>query len=186
METVNKMPQTHTKHRHHRLLGLMTTLGLAITLSACAGYRSVPTNATVMETLSIMGDANHICQRADGGQRFVWSRQPLGQYIYGADVGADGRLINGVQSVMTSENFRKLDSGRWSANDVLCEFGPPAETERLGLGEKREVIWSYRYKEANHWNKLLHIYLGPNGDYVTRWHTGPDPLYEREYFFPNF
>ena len=32
---------------------------------------------------------------------------------------------------------------------MLCEFGRPAEIETMGLGEKREQVWSYRYREAN-------------------------------------
>lgn len=183
MKSVIKMPQIQSKTPTKGLLRHCVLIGLLVTLSACTSYRDVPANAPAIEALRIMGQANHSCDRPDGGQRLVWSYQPMGQYVYGADVGPDGHLIGSVYSVLTPKNFRKLDSGRWSAQDVLCEFGPPAEIETLGLGEKREQIWSYRFKEANHWNQLLHIYMGRDGQQVTRWHTGPDPMFERDCFF---
>lgn len=183
MKSVIKKPQIRSKVLSKGLCRHIFIVGLLASVTACATYRDVPANAPAMEALRIMGQANHSCDRADGGQRLVWSQQPMGQYVYGADVGADGHLIGSVYSVLTPKNFKKLDSGQWSAQDVLCEFGPPADIETLGFGEKREQIWSYRYKEVNHWNKLLHIYMGKDGQQVTRWHTGPDPMFERDCFF---
>ncbi|XVN73468.1 hypothetical protein AAEX37_00529 [Oligella sp. MSHR50489EDL] len=183
MKSVIKKPQILNQRLGKGLYRSALMLALAGTLTACASYRDVPANAPVMEALSIMGQANHSCDRADGGQRLVWSQQPYGQYVYGADVSADGHLIGSVYSVLTPQNFKKLDSGQWSAQDVLCEFGQPAEIETLGLGEKREQIWSYRYKELNHWNNLLHIYMGKDGRQMTHWHTGPDPRFDRDCFF---
>lgn len=183
MKSVIKMPQIRTKKIGSGFVRPALLVGLVASLTACASYRDVPANAPAIEALRIMGQANHSCARADGGQRLVWSQQPMGQYVYGADVGPDGHLIDSVYSVLTPKNFRKLDSGRWTAEDVLCEFGKPAEVQTLGLGEKREQVWSYRYKESNHWNKLLHIYMGRDGQQVTRWHTGPDPMFEQDCFF---
>ena len=183
MQSVINKPQKAQPHALHALYRPAFLLALAGVLSACASYRDVPANAPLPEALSIMGQATHQCERADGGQRLLWSQQPNGQYVYGADVNAEGYLIGSVYSVLTPQNFNKLDRGQWSAQAVLCEFGPPAEIETLGLGEKREQIWSYRYKEVNHWNKLLHIYMGKDGQQMTHWHTGPDPRFDRDCFF---
>ena len=186
MKSVIKMPHLETRSPASTLFRSTLLATLIASLTACASYRDIAPNSPVSEATQIMGQPTHVCSRDDGGQRLVWSTQPMGQYVYGANVGSSGNLIGSVYSVLTDKNFRKLDSDNWSAHDVLCEFGPPAETEVLGLGEKREQIWSYRYKQNNHWNQLLHIYMGRDGQQATRWHTGPDPLYEREYFFNGF
>lgn len=183
MKSVIKMPNSKSSNSSKGFSRAIILAGLITTLTACATYRDVAPNAPLAEATRIMGQPNYSCDRDDGGKHLVWSYQPMGQYIYGADVGADGRLIGSVYSAMTEQNFKRLDTGVWSRQDVLCEFGVPAETETLGLGEKREEIWSYRFKQNNHWHRLLHIYLGRDGQQVTRWHTGPDPLYEDNCFF---
>lgn len=183
MKSVIKMPQFKLTASGKGLYRAIFLTGLITTLTACTTYRDVAPNAPVTEATRIMGQPNYSCNRPDGGQHLVWSYQPMGQYIYGANVGADGKLIGSVYSAMTEQNFKRLDSGTWGPQDVLCEFGPPAETQTLGLGEKREQIWSYRFKQNNHWHRLLHIYMGRDGQQVTRWHTGPDPLYEDYCFF---
>ncbi|NLB30973.1 MAG: hypothetical protein GX822_04845, partial [Alcaligenaceae bacterium] len=52
-----------------------------------------------------------------------------------------------------------------------------------GLGEKREQVWSYRYREANIWDRFLFIYMGRDGQRVTRWSTGPDLRFDGCWFF---
>lgn len=183
MKTVIKIPQHLTPLVIKDLFRPTLLAALVASLAACASYRDVAPNAPLSEATRIMGQPNHSCDRPDGSKQLVWSSQPMGQYIYGAQVDANNNLVGSVYSVMTGQNFRKLDSGVWSDQDVLCEFGTPAEIETLGLGEKREQVWSYRYKESNVWNKLLHIYMGKDGQQVTRWHTGPDPLFERDCWF---
>lgn len=182
MKSVIKMPQYQASMSGKGFFRTIFLAGLVSTLAACASYRDIAPNSPVSEATRIMGQANYLCERPDGGQRLVWSHQPMGQYVYGADVDPDGKLIGSVYSVLTPQNFKKLDSGNWTAQDVLCEFGLPAEVETLGLGEKREQIWSYRYKHSNHWNQLFHVYMGRDGQQATHWHTGPDPLFERDCF----
>ncbi|HZJ96303.1 MAG TPA: hypothetical protein VFD12_00560 [Oligella sp.] len=178
MKSVIKMPQSKSTTLGKNIYRSIFLTGIISTLAACATYRDVAPNAPLAEATRIMGQPNYTCERPDGGQHLVWSYQPMGQYIYGANVGADGNLIGSVYSAMTEQNFKRLDSGSWGPQDVLCEFGAPAETQILGLGEKREEVWSYRFKQNNHWHRLLHIYMGRDGQQVTHWHTGPDPLYE--------
>lgn len=158
----------------------------ALTLSACTTYRDIPANAPLNDVMAIMGQPSHQCTLADGVTRYVWSTQPMGQYAYGANVGSDGQVIGRVESILSDAYFnRRFSEGGpnyWTRERVLCEFGAPAETEILGLGEKREHIWSYRYKQHNVWPSLMHVYMGPDGQGYTRHHTGPDPLYDRDYY----
>ncbi|MDO5678859.1 MAG: hypothetical protein Q4G54_00885 [Pelistega sp.] len=161
-------------------VGLLSAL--AVSLGACATYRDIAPNSPVHEVLARMGQPSLTCPKDDGGGRLVWSYQPYGQYGYGANVSKEG-IVERVESVLTDTHFRRLDSGTWTQQDVVCEFGPPAETSRLGLGEKNALIWSYRYKQGNAWNSLMHVYFGGDGSKVTRYHSGPDPLYEVDDWF---
>ncbi len=183
MNYVIKMLQSQHQLSGKRFVRTLTLAGLITTLAACTTYRDITPNAPISDVTRIMGQPNYLCDRPDGGKRLVWSQQPMGQYVYGAEVKADGNLKGSVHSVLTDKNFKKLNSGTWTDKDVLCEFGLPAEVETLGLGEKREQIWSYRFKENNHWNRMLHIYMGRDGHQFTHWHTGPDPLYDDYCFF---
>lgn len=161
-------------------------LGLiAVSLAACATYRDIAPNSPVQEVIARMGQPSLVCPTPDGGERLVWSYQPYGQHGYAANVGKNG-LVDRVESVLTDSSFRRLDTGTWSQQDVVCAFGPPAETERLGLGEKNALVWSYRYKQGNAWNSLMHVYFGGDGSKVTRYHSGPDPLYEVDDWFARY
>ncbi len=162
-----------------RLLGVA---GLCATLGACASYRDVPPNAPQSVVFQTMGQPNFTCPMDNGGTRAIWTLQPNGQYAYGTRFNSAG-IADRVEPILTDANFRKLDSGVWTANDVSCEFGPPARVTRAGLGEKNEVVWEYRYKQANVWNSLMYIYLGHDGQQVTHHHPGPDPAFEREFEF---
>lgn len=149
-----------------------------LSLSACSTYRDIPPNSPLTQVEQVMGTPNYRCTLANGRQRLIWSQQPLGQYAYGANLDQNGN-IDKVQSLLTDTHFKKLDNDRWTQNDVACEFGPPADIEQMGLGTKNSLIWSYRYKQSGAWNSLMYVYFGPNGDAVTHYHPGPDPLYER-------
>ena len=69
---------------------------------------------------------------------------------------------------------------------MLCEFGPPAEQGGVGLPSSIQIVWSYRYKQNGVWDSLMHVYFGTDGERVTRFHPGPDPMYERDDFLPFF
>ncbi len=165
-----------------RRLALLVVCG---TLAGCASYRDVAPNSPVAVVEQTMGRPDLTCPGPNGGTRAIWTRQPNGQYAYGANINGAG-IADQVVPVLTDANFRKLDQGNWTPQDVLCEFGPPSRTSRSGLGEKNEVVWEYRYKQANVWNSLMYVYLGPDGQRVTHHHPGPDPAFEHEFEFMRF
>lgn len=165
-----------------RRLCLALTLPLLL-LSGCASFKSVPPGTPYAQVQAEFGRPNYTCPLPDGGQRVIWSGQPFGQFAWGTNVDSQGR-VGEIQQLLTDEHFRVLDEGTWTAEQVLCEFGPPAETESVGMPSVRQVVWSYRYQQSGVWNSLMYVYLGRNGDQVTRHHPGPDPMYERDRFLP--
>ncbi|NEN75395.1 hypothetical protein F9B74_03520 [Pelistega sp. NLN82] len=153
-----------------------------VILSACTTYRDIPSNSPAEVVYAKMGKPTHECTIDTNTTRLIWSQQPRGQYVYSANLSRQTGTIDRVESVLNLAHFRQLDKGIWSAQDVQCTFGPPAEIGRTGLGEKNEVVWTYRYKEANYWNNVMYIYLGKDGQQVTHYHSGPDPDYERVFW----
>lgn len=148
------------------------------TLAGCADMaQRTPPGAPLAQVESQYGKPDFTCPLPNGGQRVIWTQQPLGQYAWGANVGADGK-IDRIQRLLTNENFRQLSEGVWSAERVRCEYGPPAQIDTVGLPNVRQVVWSYRYRESDSWNSLMYVYMGRDGTQVTHHHPGPDPMYE--------
>lgn len=104
----------------------------------------------------------------------------MGQHAWAGHVDTAGN-IDAITPILTSKNFRKLNEGIWTQEQVSCEYGPPAEVTPVGLPASRQIVWSYRFKENSAWNSLMHIYFNPNSDQVTRHHPGPDPMFEQEH-----
>lgn len=167
--------------------GAALPLSLAFALATLAGCADmaakVPPGAPLAQVEASYGRPNFTCTRPapDSGQRVIWTQQPLGQYAWGANVDADGR-IDRVERLLTDEHFKLLNDGAWPAERVRCEFGPPAIVDEVGLPSVRQVVWSYRYRENDVWNSLMYVYMGRDGDRVTRHHPGPDPMYEDDRF----
>jgi hypothetical protein len=153
-------------------------LAVAGALAACTPMEQrVAPGSPLSVAETELGRPNFTCTRPDGTRRVIWTQQPMGQYAWGANVKPDGS-IDRVEPILTTPNFRKLDSGAWTADQVRCEFGPPAKVEEVGLPSVREVVWSYRFKENNVWDSLMYVYLGRDGTRLTHYHPGPDPMYQ--------
>lgn len=160
-----------------RALTLGSGIAVLLTLAACAGPSRIQPGSTEAQALEAAGNPTMSCPTADGGKRLIWSGQPYGQFTWAADVSADGRVKQSEQ-VLTDPSFERLRSGTWTKDEVRCAFGPPAEIGTVGVpGGPSHLVWSYRYKQDTVWNSLMYVYFDGAG-IVTRFHPGPDPLYD--------
>lgn len=150
-------------------------------LTACANMTNVPPGEPLANVEAQFGRPNFTCELPNGVRRYIWTQQPQGQFAWGTNVGPDGR-IDKINQLLTDANFQQLATGDWTPDRVRCTFGPPARISTAGLGNMREVVWSYRYRENSSWNSLMYVYMGPDGDRVTHFHPGPDPMYERAWW----
>nr|WP_156774099.1 hypothetical protein [Bordetella bronchialis] len=177
------MPEhAHIPDRRRRAAFLAGPL-VALVLAGCADMAArTPPDTPLSQVVAQYGQPNFTCPLPNGGQRVIWTQQPLGQFAWGGNVGPDGR-IDKVERLLTDRHFAVLSQGDWPANRVLCEFGPPAIVDEVGLPSVRQVVWSYRYRENDSWNSLMYVYMGRKGDRVTRHHPGPDPMYDQEWDF---
>ncbi|GAA0778452.1 lipoprotein [Castellaniella ginsengisoli] len=164
--------------------GALTT-GAAFWLAGCAHIAATPPGTPLAQVTAQFGAPTLRCTDRQGRDRVVWSRQPMGQYAWGATVDAQGR-VQGVESLLTDAHFQRLKQGVWTAEQVRCEFGPPAIIDTAGLPNVRQIVWSYRYKQDHTWNSLMYVFMGPDGRQVTKLHPGPDPMYEPRETLPRF
>ena len=154
-------------------------LALLLALSACAPlvHRTPAVGTPLAGVTASLGQPSAVYPSPDGGQVLEYRGQPMGQFQYMARIGADGRLVS-YEQVLTSENFARIEVGRWNRDDVLRNFGRPAEVVRSRLEEGE--IWSYRYKEQGVWNSVMNVDLNARGT-VLRVFNSPDPLLDDRY-----
>ncbi|MFT0547537.1 hypothetical protein ACMHYO_14545 [Allopusillimonas ginsengisoli] len=163
---------------HGRHAGAAVLLGL---LSACANMTEVPAGTPLANVEAKFGQPTLTCPAPDDALRAVWSQQPMGQYAFGTVADRAGNISH-IEQLLTDSHFQRLAKGTWTPEQVRCEFGPPADISTVGLPSTTQVVWSYRYRQAGAWNSLMYVYFGQDGQRVTRFHPGPDPMFDRESF----
>ena len=154
-------------------------LALALALSACSPLirKAPPAGAPLAEVTARLGQPNAVYQDPDGGQVLEYRGQPMGQFQHMARIGADGRLVS-YDQVLTSENFARVAVNRWTRDDILRNFGRPAEVSRDRVDDYE--VWSYRYKEDGVWNSMMNVYFNQRG-VVRRMRNSADLLLDERF-----
>ena len=148
-------------------------LAIAAALSACGTFSRTPRAGTPLaEVTARLGKPDAVYPDPAGGQVLEYRGQPMGQFQHMARIGADGRLVS-YDQVLTSENFAKVQPARWTQDDILRNFGRPAEVSRDRVNGYE--VWSYRYKQDGAWNSYMNIYFNGRGE-VHHTDNTPDPL----------
>ncbi len=153
--------------------------GACLWLVGCANMADTPPGTPLAQVEAKFGVPTLQCTDRQGRERVIWSQQPFGQYAWASTVDPQGR-VESVQPILTDEHFEVLKQGTWTPDQVRCEFGPPAFTDAVGLPSVRQIVWNYRYKQDHVWNSLMFVFFGRDGDHVTKFHPGPDPMYDHE------
>jgi len=165
-----------------RLGKALVCASTAVLLAACTSMADLPAGTSLHQVTSEYGEPDFSCPGPNGRERLIWTMQPMGQYAWGTNVDAAGNT-DSIQQLLSDEHFRVLATGTWTPEQVRCEFGPPAQIDSVGLPSSTSIVWSYRYRQAGAWNSLMYVYFGSDGARVTRFHPGPDPLYDRDNFW---
>ncbi|WP_322399604.1 hypothetical protein [Massilia luteola] len=152
---------------------IAAAFALALSLSACATFsRTPPAGTPLAEVTAKLGKPDAVYPDPAGGQVLEYRGQPMSQYQHMARIGADGRLVS-YDQVLTSENFAKVQPGHWTKDDILRNFGRPAEVGRARANGFE--VWSYRYKQDGVWDSFMNIYFNGRGE-VHHTDITPDPL----------
>jgi hypothetical protein len=153
---------------------LAVLAGLIASLSGCAQVSSAKAGTPIAEVLKQYGKPAVTCPTKDGGRRMVWTQQPEGESAYAVQVPQSG-LIQAPQQVLSMDSFSVMSNGEvWTREMVHCQFGPPANISRDGIGSE-EWVWGYRYMRVGDDAEMMYVYLGSNGASVTRYESLPDP-----------
>ncbi|TKC88093.1 hypothetical protein FAZ69_17255 [Trinickia terrae] len=148
---------------------------LPFVLSACAQpWERFQPGAPESTVTAALGQPKEVYDLPNGGKRFMWPTQPMGETTVTADIDASGKVVNVRQVLQPSEFYRAVPD-QWTRADVLTHFGRPEETMYLPM-VKREV-WTYRYEEDNTWYELFHFYFDDAG-VLRKTQKSPDPLHE--------
>lgn len=93
-----------------------------------------------------------------------------------ARMSKDHRLLSWEQ-VRTDAKFATITIGKSTANDVLKTVGKPTETSEIYQNNYK--VWSYRYKQDDVWDSMMHVMFDDNG-IVQKMEVGRDPQYNDE------
>ena len=169
---MKNIQQLTTVEHGLRKMRTLAVLAAALALTACAQLQSVPAGTPIAQVEKQFGKPTTVCTNNDGTQRMIWSQQPYGQYAYGSFISKEGNVV-AMKQLLTDAHFAMLSQGKWTAQQVTCEFGPPANTDSVAKGN--EIVWAYRYKQSDVWASMMYVYMGADGKEVTHFHPGPDP-----------
>lgn len=158
---------------------LVLALGVA-TLSACTTLMPVAEGTKLVgqpqaAVQATFGPPTDVFQLRDRTSRWIYSRQPLGQYAYGADFDRNGNLT-AFRNMLSTPELYKAQVNTWTKQDVAEHFGmtrlPVEYYPRM-----RSEVWSYRFRHEDVWPSLFHFYFDDAG-VLRRTQITPDPIYD--------
>ncbi|RJX32192.1 MAG: outer membrane protein assembly factor BamE [Oxalobacter sp.] len=147
---------------------------MLILLGGCKTLNAPPPAIGMSEQAVIEKSGEPSKRYQDGNDRLLEYSGYWGQQTYMARFGSDGRLKSWEQ-VLTSPKFATVKLGETTKQQVLLTFGTPAET--MVMPFMKYEVWSYRFKENDVWNSLMHIHFDQAG-VVRMMYTGPDPQFD--------
>ena len=142
-----------------------------VVLAACTTPQSLRPGTQEPEVRAALGRPTASVALPGGGSRLQYSGQPFNQSVWNADFDPSGKLVR-VDQMMSDESFARIASGKATRDEVLRDFGPPAETFQFKL--KNESAWMYRYFTHGGFKAAMFVYFDPTG-IVKRTETGLDP-----------
>lgn len=145
----------------------------ALILLGCA--TPVQSGQSIAAVESARGKPSATYALPDGGQRLAYAAT-FGQQTLMVDVNSQGKVVRSYNA-LTDQNFGKIQIGTFDRQDVAREFGPPAGIGLVGWGDHTFEVWSYRYKQADTANSLMHVHFGADGK-VAKYYPGIDPRFD--------
>jgi hypothetical protein len=143
----------------------------ALLLAACSTPGSITPGTPESAVRSSAGRPTAVIPLPDGGSRWQYSGQPFNQSVWNVDFDASGKVAR-TEQMMSDTAFAKIRSGSETRNEVLRDFGPPAESFSFPM--VNETAFMYRYFDSAGWYAAMFVYFDPAG-VVKRTETGMDP-----------
>lgn len=154
------MPHTPYLLRNKgRALAWCWAAGAVLWLAGCAYPTQAKPGATTQEVQQKLGAPYNVVPEPDGGQRWLYSTQPMGREAFQLRFGADGRLQSNTQ-VLTAENFGAIRNGQYTERQLLQDFGPPMEITQVSSFDGR--VFTYRFWD-NNIKRFAHVHVDRQG-----------------------
>ncbi|SFU87129.1 hypothetical protein [Pseudoduganella namucuonensis] len=153
---------------------------IPVLLGGCAGFGAPPPVAgeRIDAVRARLGQPTSTIP--DGGDTLLeYATGPFGQRTYMARFGSDGALRS-YEQVLTDAKFGTIKVGADRIEKVVSTVGHPTEKSYLPLRELH--VWSYRYKQSDVWDAMMHVHFDKNG-IVRDMMAGPDPDREEKRSF---
>lgn len=164
----------HPAQRSMRAWWLPVALSaLVFLLAGCAaGPTSLAAGTPRTAVMAQLGAPFLATPMPNGGERLVYTTQPMGFYVYHVELDASGR-VERTEQVLTFNRLAGIPLGQWTAADVRATFGPPMRIERVYsfTGD----VWTYRFIADINLRRLAHVHIDPTG-VVRRVMFTDDPL----------
>lgn len=153
----------------------LCSAGAAAVLAGCMSYGpQTLTPGTTLETArQSLGAPTGEFTQPDGGRRVEYARGPLGRHTYMLDFDASGRLLRWEQ-VLTEAKFNTIQPGM-DGREVQELIGHSFEQRVVGIAERRQTVWAYRYETS--FCQWFQVGIDKQGK-VMDTSYGPDPLCE--------
>ena len=148
---------------------------LSLAAAGCVTYGpgSLAPGATIDATRQSLGAPTADTAQPDGGRRLEYARGPMGRHTYMLDFDSSGHLRRWDQ-VLNEANFNRILPGM-DANEVLSLIGHSFEQRIVGVAEKRQTVWAYRYETP--FCQWFQVGIDGQGKVMDTAY-GPDPLCE--------
>ena len=124
---------------------LLTTVGVALLVSACAGYDGrglQPGVATRAEVEAVMGEPAMRWTDDDGREQLAYPRGPKGTQTFMAYIDAQGRLER-IEGVLDSRHFARIEPGKSDQAAILRLLGPSQPHWTAYFERRDELVWEW-------------------------------------------
>lgn len=141
----------------------VASVAASLLLAACAFMgpaRLQPGTPAAQVQAQLGSPTARYAEGTAGGERWQYSYEPSGRRVYNVDFDAAGSVVRVEQAMSEALFAQRIQPGVWTRDDVLHEYGPPAQT--MGTYNFKGVIWVWRY-ENGPYPRLLYIDLAPDG-----------------------
>ncbi|MGJ7511573.1 hypothetical protein [Variovorax sp. GT1P44] len=150
-------------------------LACAALLAGCASDPSnLPLGVDRNQVLQQLGSPTAI-YRTPTGERYQYSRGPMGFQVSNVDIDASGHVYSVRQELDEGLFGSTIKPGEWRVEDVLFTYGPPYQQTQVT--SFNGGVWSWRYLHINN-RRFLYIYIDPTGR-VDHYNVGDDLEFDR-------
>lgn len=147
-----------------------------IALTACAHPQLMELSAPSESILAALGNPDAKKNLPDGGQRWVYSMQPMSQQVWWLTFDAEGRLLT-KEEVLNREHFARIQPGISTQKDVYELFGKCAQKYVFHLSN--QTAWMYRFLDDGIFHMACWVQFNLDG-VVTEVGYTTDPWHDRD------